>query len=136
MCLLKIQFFVCIKKTDYVYKCDGECWLIQKILGHFLLKACLFKVIQFKPVALIDCPCFGDSHISNKPLLCSNCDIDILLFLPSGSLRNAKASIKGAERILQKLRGRTEFTVLLTIKQEKFSSGVLLSIHYGEQRYC
>uniref|UniRef100_A0A671QNJ9 NEL-like protein 2 n=1 Tax=Sinocyclocheilus anshuiensis TaxID=1608454 RepID=A0A671QNJ9_9TELE len=39
-----------------------------------------------------------------------------------------------SKRILQKLRGRTEFTLLLTLKQEKFSSGVLLSIHYGEQR--
>lgn len=61
-----------------------------------------------------------------------------VLLSPSGSSRNARASLKAAERILQKLRGRTEFTLLLTLKQEKFSSGVLLSIHYGEQRcvYC
>uniref|UniRef100_A0A671QGY7 NEL-like protein 2 n=1 Tax=Sinocyclocheilus anshuiensis TaxID=1608454 RepID=A0A671QGY7_9TELE len=45
------------------------------------------------------------------------------------------SSLKAVERILQKLRGRTEFTLLLTLKQEKFSSGVLLSIHYGEQRF-
>ncbi len=59
----------------------------------------------------------------------------ILSLSPSGTSRNARASFKAAERILQKLRGRTEFTLLLTLKQEKFSSGVLLSIHYGEQRY-
>jgi len=54
---------------------------------------------------------------------------------PSGSSRNARASLKAAESILHRLRGRTEFTLLLTLKQEQFSSGVLLSIHYGEQRY-
>ncbi len=59
----------------------------------------------------------------------------ILSLSTSGTSRNARASFKSAERILQKLRGRTEFTLLLTLKQEKFSSGVLLSIHYGEQRY-
>uniref|UniRef100_A0A8C1JKD0 Neural EGFL like 2b n=1 Tax=Cyprinus carpio TaxID=7962 RepID=A0A8C1JKD0_CYPCA len=56
-------------------------------------------------------------------------------YLFEGTSRNARASLKAAERILQKLRGRTEFTLLLTLKQEKFSSGVLLSIHYGEQRF-
>ncbi|TRY66587.1 hypothetical protein DNTS_002822 [Danionella cerebrum] len=51
------------------------------------------------------------------------------------SSRNGGVSLRGAEKILQKLRGRTEFTLLLTLKQEKFSTGVLLSIHYREQRF-
>ncbi|KAK3517348.1 hypothetical protein QTP70_004711 [Hemibagrus guttatus] len=49
--------------------------------------------------------------------------------------RSVRASAGVAERILQKLRGRVELTLLLTLKQDKFNSGVLLSIHHGEQRY-
>uniref|UniRef100_A0A8C7MWP4 Neural EGFL like 2b n=1 Tax=Oncorhynchus kisutch TaxID=8019 RepID=A0A8C7MWP4_ONCKI len=40
-----------------------------------------------------------------------------------------------AEVMLQKLRDKTEFTVLATLKQERLNSGVLLSIHYAEHRY-
>jgi hypothetical protein len=39
-----------------------------------------------------------------------------------------------AERITSKLRQRSEFTVLVTLKQERLNSGVLLSIHDAEQR--
>jgi hypothetical protein len=39
-----------------------------------------------------------------------------------------------AEVMLQKLRDKTEFTVLVTLKQERLNSGVLLSIHYAEHR--
>ncbi|KAK3544158.1 hypothetical protein QTP86_003944 [Hemibagrus guttatus] len=56
------------------------------------------------------------------------------LALPSGTRRSVRASAGVAERILQKLRGRVELTLLLTLKQDKFNSGVLLSIHHGEQR--
>ncbi|KAM4614966.1 protein kinase C-binding protein NELL2-like [Polymixia lowei] len=40
-----------------------------------------------------------------------------------------------AERITAKLRQRSEFTVLVTFKQERLNSGVLFSIHYAEQRF-
>ncbi|XP_047665738.1 protein NEL-like, partial [Tachysurus fulvidraco] len=53
----------------------------------------------------------------------------------TGTRRSVRASARVAERILQKIRGRVELTLLLTLKQDKFNSGVLLSIHHGEQRY-
>ncbi|KAM9467339.1 protein kinase C-binding protein NELL2 [Clarias gariepinus] len=56
-------------------------------------------------------------------------------FLFKGTRRSVRASAGVAERILQKLRGRLEITLLLTLKQDKFNSGVLLSIHHGQQRY-
>uniref|UniRef100_A0A8B9GYW1 NEL-like protein 2 n=1 Tax=Astyanax mexicanus TaxID=7994 RepID=A0A8B9GYW1_ASTMX len=49
--------------------------------------------------------------------------------------RSVRASAGVSERMMQKLRGRVEFTLLLTLKQDKFNSGVMLSIHHGEQRY-
>jgi hypothetical protein len=52
-----------------------------------------------------------------------------------GSSREVKAPEDVSARILQKLRGRTEFTVLVTLKQEHLNSGVILSIHHSEQRY-
>ncbi|CAL8405148.1 unnamed protein product [Arctogadus glacialis] len=46
-----------------------------------------------------------------------------------------KVRVRGpvAERITSKLRQRSEFTVLVTLKQERLNSGVLLSIHDAEQ---
>uniref|UniRef100_A0A8C7IZB9 Neural EGFL like 2 n=1 Tax=Oncorhynchus kisutch TaxID=8019 RepID=A0A8C7IZB9_ONCKI len=52
-----------------------------------------------------------------------------------GSSREVKAPEDVSVRMLQKLRGRTEFTVLVTLKQEHLNSGVILSIHHSEQRF-
>uniref|UniRef100_A0A8C8LYS2 Protein kinase C-binding protein NELL2 n=1 Tax=Oncorhynchus tshawytscha TaxID=74940 RepID=A0A8C8LYS2_ONCTS len=52
-----------------------------------------------------------------------------------GSSREVKAPEDVSARMLQKLRGRTEFTVLVTLKQEHLNSGVILSIHHSEQRF-
>uniref|UniRef100_A0AAY4EVN9 Protein kinase C-binding protein NELL2 n=1 Tax=Denticeps clupeoides TaxID=299321 RepID=A0AAY4EVN9_9TELE len=56
-------------------------------------------------------------------------------FLFQDSWRNVRASAAVAEGLLQKLRGRIEFTLLLTLKQERLNSGVILSIHHSEQRF-
>lgn len=37
--------------------------------------------------------------------------------------------------MVQKLRGKNEFTVLATLKQDHLNSGVILSIHHSEHRY-
>ncbi|KAK6318415.1 hypothetical protein J4Q44_G00117060 [Coregonus suidteri] len=52
-----------------------------------------------------------------------------------GSSREVKAPEDVSARMLKKLRGRTEFTVLVTLKQEHLNSGVILSIHHSEQRF-
>ncbi|XP_054632815.1 protein kinase C-binding protein NELL2 isoform X1 [Dunckerocampus dactyliophorus] len=52
-----------------------------------------------------------------------------------GSSREAKASVEASEQIFQKLRGKKEFTVLVTLKQERLNSGVILSIHQSENRF-
>ncbi|KAG7277244.1 hypothetical protein CRUP_015292 [Coryphaenoides rupestris] len=51
-----------------------------------------------------------------------------------GSSREVKASAGVSERIVHKLRGKREFTVLATLRQEHLNSGVILSIHHSEQR--
>ncbi|MBN3317000.1 NELL2 protein, partial [Atractosteus spatula] len=56
-------------------------------------------------------------------------------FLFQDTSRNIKASPEIAERMLQKLRNKSEFTVLVTLKQERLNSGVILSIHHSDQRY-
>uniref|UniRef100_A0A4W5M988 Laminin G domain-containing protein n=1 Tax=Hucho hucho TaxID=62062 RepID=A0A4W5M988_9TELE len=56
-------------------------------------------------------------------------------FLFQDSWRNVRVKEDVAEVMLQKLRDKTEFTVLATLKQERLNSGVLLSIHYAEHRY-
>lgn len=53
----------------------------------------------------------------------------------SGSSREVKAQDDVSERMVQKLRGKNEFTVLVTLKQEHLNSGVVLSIHHSEHRY-
>ncbi|CAB1346299.1 unnamed protein product [Coregonus sp. 'balchen'] len=55
-------------------------------------------------------------------------------FLLQDSWRNVRVKEDVAEVMLQKLRDRTEFTVLATLKQERLNSGVLLSIHHAEHR--
>ncbi|CAL8295625.1 unnamed protein product [Boreogadus saida] len=50
-----------------------------------------------------------------------------------GSSREVRASVGVSERIVHKLRGKSEFTVLVTLKQELLNSGVILSIHHSEQ---
>lgn len=40
-----------------------------------------------------------------------------------------------SEQMVQKLRGKNEFTVLVTLKQDHLNSGVILSIHHSEHRY-
>lgn len=56
-------------------------------------------------------------------------------FLFQGSSRNVRVPEETAQRMLQKLRGKSEFTVAVTLKQELLNSGVILSIHRAEQRY-
>uniref|UniRef100_A0A3B1JUG4 Neural EGFL like 2 n=1 Tax=Astyanax mexicanus TaxID=7994 RepID=A0A3B1JUG4_ASTMX len=56
-------------------------------------------------------------------------------FLFQGSSRNVRVPEETAQRMLQKLRGKSEFTVAVTLKQEQLNSGVFLSIHRAEQRY-
>lgn len=46
-----------------------------------------------------------------------------------------KAPVEVSEQMVQKLRGKNEFTVLVTLKQDHLNSGVILSIHHSEHRY-
>lgn len=39
-----------------------------------------------------------------------------------------------SEHMIRKLRGKNEFTVLVTLKQDHLNSGVVLSIHHSEHR--
>lgn len=39
-----------------------------------------------------------------------------------------------SEQMVHKLRGKNEFTVLVTLKQDHLNSGVILSIHHSEHR--
>uniref|UniRef100_A0A3Q1GBH3 Uncharacterized protein n=1 Tax=Acanthochromis polyacanthus TaxID=80966 RepID=A0A3Q1GBH3_9TELE len=52
-----------------------------------------------------------------------------------GSSREVKAPAEVSEQMVQKLRGKNEFTVLATLKQDHLNSGVILSIHHSEHRY-
>ncbi len=45
------------------------------------------------------------------------------------------APVEVSEQMVQKLRGKNEFTVLATLKQDHLNSGVILSIHQSEHRY-
>ncbi|XP_041113955.1 protein kinase C-binding protein NELL2-like isoform X1 [Polyodon spathula] len=56
-------------------------------------------------------------------------------FLFQGTSRSIKASPDVAERVLQKLRNKQEFTILVTLKQDRLNSGVILSIHHADQRF-
>uniref|UniRef100_A0A3P8VGP7 Neural EGFL like 2 n=1 Tax=Cynoglossus semilaevis TaxID=244447 RepID=A0A3P8VGP7_CYNSE len=52
-----------------------------------------------------------------------------------GSSREVKAPAELSKQMVHKLRGKSEFTVLVTVKQEHLNSGVILSIHHSEQRF-
>ncbi|XP_058883490.1 protein NEL-like isoform X2 [Acipenser ruthenus] len=56
-------------------------------------------------------------------------------FLFQDNSRSIQASPDVAERVLQKLRNKQEFTILVTLKQERLNSGVILSIHHADQRF-
>ncbi|XP_066039225.1 protein kinase C-binding protein NELL2 [Chamaea fasciata] len=56
-------------------------------------------------------------------------------FLFPGTSRNVKASPETAEIFFQKLRNKSEFTILVTLKQAHLNSGVILSIHHLDHRY-
>ncbi|XP_062338970.1 protein kinase C-binding protein NELL2 [Osmerus eperlanus] len=56
-------------------------------------------------------------------------------FLFQDSWRNVRAQGGVAAQIVAKLRQRSEFSVLVTFKQDTLNSGVLLSIHNGVQKY-
>ncbi|XP_017554880.1 protein kinase C-binding protein NELL2 [Pygocentrus nattereri] len=56
-------------------------------------------------------------------------------YLFQGSSRSVRVPEETAQRMLQKLRGKSEFTVAVTLKQELLNSGVILSIHHAEQRF-
>lgn len=57
----------------------------------------------------------------------------ISVFNP-GSSREVVAPVEVSEQMVQKLRGKNEFTVLATLKQDHLNSGVILSIHHSEHR--
>uniref|UniRef100_A0AAQ4RL43 Neural EGFL like 2 n=1 Tax=Gasterosteus aculeatus aculeatus TaxID=481459 RepID=A0AAQ4RL43_GASAC len=52
-----------------------------------------------------------------------------------GSAREVTAPAEVSELMVQKLRGKSEFTVLATLKQDHLNSGVILSIHHSEHRF-
>uniref|UniRef100_A0A669F2M6 Neural EGFL like 2 n=1 Tax=Oreochromis niloticus TaxID=8128 RepID=A0A669F2M6_ORENI len=52
-----------------------------------------------------------------------------------GSSREVKAPVEVSEQMVHKLRGKNEFTVLVTLKQDHLNSGVILSIHHSEHRF-
>lgn len=52
-----------------------------------------------------------------------------------GSSREVVAPADVSEQMIRKLRGKNEFTVLVTLKQEHLNSGVILSIHHSEHRF-
>uniref|UniRef100_A0A803VHA6 Neural EGFL like 2 n=1 Tax=Ficedula albicollis TaxID=59894 RepID=A0A803VHA6_FICAL len=56
-------------------------------------------------------------------------------FLFPDTSRNVKASPETAEIFFQKLRNKCEFTILVTLKQARLNSGVILSIHHLDHRY-
>uniref|UniRef100_A0A8C5DZP1 Neural EGFL like 2 n=1 Tax=Gouania willdenowi TaxID=441366 RepID=A0A8C5DZP1_GOUWI len=49
--------------------------------------------------------------------------------------QDVKAAAEVAKRMVQKLRGKNEFTVLVTLKQDYLNSGVIFSIHHSEHRF-
>ncbi|TKS73682.1 Protein kinase C-binding protein NELL2 NEL-like protein 2 [Collichthys lucidus] len=53
----------------------------------------------------------------------------------SRSSREVMAPVEVSEQMVQKLRGKNEFTVLVTLKQDHLNSGVILSIHHSEHRF-
>ncbi|KAG7324097.1 hypothetical protein KOW79_012113 [Hemibagrus wyckioides] len=56
-------------------------------------------------------------------------------FLFQGSARSVKVPEDMTQHMLQKLRGRTEFTMAVTLKQKLLNSGAIFSIHHAEQRF-
>ena len=58
---------------------------------------------------------------------------DIYVFI-LGSAREVMAPVEVSKKMIQKLRGKNEFTVLATLKQEHLNSGVIFSIHHSEHR--
>lgn len=52
----------------------------------------------------------------------------------AGSSRSVKVPEETSQHMLQKLRGRTEFTMAVTLKQKLLNSGAIFSIHHAEQR--
>lgn len=57
-----------------------------------------------------------------------------LSVLTPGTSRDVKAPATVSKRMVQKLKGKNEFTVLATLKQDHLNSGVILSIHHSEHR--
>lgn len=64
----------------------------------------------------------------------SDLHVCVRIFIP-GSSREVVAPIDASEQMIQKLRGKNEFTVLVTLKQDHLNSGVILSIHHSEHRF-
>ena len=60
--------------------------------------------------------------------------VNLLFCGSSDSWRNVRAQGAVAAQIVAKLRQRSEFSVLVTFKQDTLNSGVLLSIHNGVQK--
>uniref|UniRef100_A0A4W3J3I9 NEL-like protein 2 n=1 Tax=Callorhinchus milii TaxID=7868 RepID=A0A4W3J3I9_CALMI len=56
-------------------------------------------------------------------------------FVFQDTVRKIKASPSAAEQVSQKLKHTHEFTVLVTLKQTPYNSGVILSIHHSDDRY-
>ncbi|RVE71578.1 hypothetical protein OJAV_G00053320 [Oryzias javanicus] len=52
-----------------------------------------------------------------------------------GSSREVRASAEVSAQMVKKLKGKNEFTVLATVKQDRLNSGVILSVHQSDHRF-
>ncbi|XP_013876273.1 protein kinase C-binding protein NELL2a isoform X1 [Austrofundulus limnaeus] len=52
-----------------------------------------------------------------------------------GTSREVRTPAEVSKRMVQKLKGKNEFTVLATLKQDHLNSGVIFSIHHSEHRF-
>ena len=104
-----------------------------------LIKGIMSVCIDHSQVSMYGCP-FGDFENGSFSGIEFGSRLVTLMSssspAPSGSSREVKAPGDVSERMLRKLRGKSEFTILLTLKQEHLNSGVILSIHHADHRYC
>lgn len=51
-----------------------------------------------------------------------------------GTSREVKTPAEVSKQTVHKLKGKNEFTVLATVKQDHLNSGVIFSLHHSEHR--
>uniref|UniRef100_A0A8B9RAC7 Neural EGFL like 2 n=1 Tax=Astyanax mexicanus TaxID=7994 RepID=A0A8B9RAC7_ASTMX len=88
-----------------------------------------------KQQLLLDFHCYPMTPIFGMSVHAVSSFNCMFIWFLAGSSRNVRVPEETAQRMLQKLRGKSEFTVAVTLKQEQLNSGVFLSIHRAEQRY-